>query len=193
MDETKKKVKNAVGMDDQWVTMNSTHVLIDDDGQVAQGPENLKNHIKKSGGYKSKAGQKIPKTNRSYSNAKHARGNNVEYNYGPVYEFEEVESKRPKKYDRLPFYMKSKDYLSPEDRKKIRDTVSSFMKNAREGDVYKCGGGVGSAGGARFKVTTHRGAKALAWLHPDGHYSRPVQMSRTNVEEFIRNGVELEK
>lgn len=41
-------------MDDDWITMRGTHVLIDDEGQVSKGPSNLKSVVEKSGGYKKK-------------------------------------------------------------------------------------------------------------------------------------------
>ena len=65
------------------------------------------------------------------------------------------------------------------------------MKNAKEGDVYTTGGGVGSAG-SKFKVVRSRGKLGLAWER-DGYYLRPVQMSRQNVEKFISNGAKLVK
>ena len=45
-------------VDDQWITMRGTHVLIDDGGQVSKGPEKLRNVVKQGGGYKSKAERK---------------------------------------------------------------------------------------------------------------------------------------
>ena len=51
-------------VDDQWITMRGTHVLIDDGGQVAKGPDNLKNVVKQGGGYKSKAERKYGSTDK---------------------------------------------------------------------------------------------------------------------------------
>lgn len=51
-------------VDDQWITMRGTHVLIDDGGQVSKGPENLKNVVKQGGGYKSKAERKYGSTDK---------------------------------------------------------------------------------------------------------------------------------
>jgi hypothetical protein len=45
-------------MDEEWVTMKGTHVLIDDDGQAKGGPDRVKSLIKESGGYK-KGSKKI--------------------------------------------------------------------------------------------------------------------------------------
>ena len=39
-------------MDEEWVTMKGTHVLIDDDGQVKGGPDRVRSLIKEGGGYK---------------------------------------------------------------------------------------------------------------------------------------------
>ena len=119
---------------------------------------------------------------------------NKEYSYGPG----EEKNKKPQavgetSYERFPmeFKMGGREYASPDDVKKIRETVSRFMKNAKEGDVYTTGGGVGSAG-SKFKVVRSRGKLGLAWER-DGYYLRPVQMSRQNVEKFISNGAKLVK
>ena len=47
-------------MDEEWVTIKGTHVLIDDDGQVKGGPDRVKSLIKEGGGYK-KGTKKITK------------------------------------------------------------------------------------------------------------------------------------
>lgn len=93
-------------------------------------------------------------------------------------------------YESFPvsFRVGGRKYAPEEDVKKVRETVSRFMKEAKVGDVFSVGGGIGSAGGQKFTVTTRRGKPALAWMTKDGHYRNPVQMSRSNVEEFIRNG-----
>ena len=126
-----------------------------------------------------------------------AKEENKEYSYGsieghqPTGKEKASENESSGSYERLPFYLRSKKDLDPADRKKVQSTVSRFMKEAKEGDVYECGGGFGSAGGQRFRVTRRRGKLALQWIN-DG-YSQPIQMSRGNVEEFIRNGAKLVK
>lgn len=47
-------------MDEEWVTMKGTHVLIDDDGQVKGGPDRVKKLVNESGGYK-KGSKKVIK------------------------------------------------------------------------------------------------------------------------------------
>ena len=98
-------------------------------------------------------------------------------------------------YEKFPvsFRMGGRKYASPEETKQVRETVSRFMKEAKEGDVYEVGGGVGSKGGQKFKVTTSRGKPALAWESEDGYYRQPVEMSRANVEKFISNGAKKVK
>ena len=93
-------------------------------------------------------------------------------------------------YESFPasFRVGGRKFASPEENKKARDTVSRFMKEAKDGDVYVVGGGIGSAGGQKFKVTTRGGKLALAWVSKDGYTRNPVQMSRSNVETFISNG-----
>ena len=50
-------------MDDDWITIKGTHVMVDDDGQVSKGPAALKNEVKKGGGYK--PGTKKPRRTES--------------------------------------------------------------------------------------------------------------------------------
>ena len=250
------KLKKENNLDDQWITMKGTHVLIDDGGQVSGGPDRIREAVKGKGGYKAKGTteeKKAPKgkkqynghdigmlrkeykkmldehggsiTNKEYkefqdkygldtvqaqniknywyvgAGAKKAekekaeRGAKVDYSYGPG----EEKNKKPQavgetSYEGFPtgFMMGGRKYASPDDVKKIRETVSRFMKNAKEGDVYTTGGGIGSAGGIKFKVVRSRGKLGLAW-EKDGYYPRPVQMSRQNVEKFISNGAKLVK
>lgn len=224
MDVIKKKAPKDQNMDDQWITMKGTHVLIDDGGQVSKGPDKLKKVVKSGGGYKAKSkmekdADKFHKELQSwndvdfpedtseavdmeksekkrmedklnkFSRLMHEpdREENKEYSYGPG-----EEAVGETSYGRFPtgFKMGGREHTSPDDVKKIRETVSRFMKNAKEGDVYTTGGGVGSAGGTKFKVVRSRGKLGLAW-EKDGYYLRPVQMSRQNVEKFISNGAKL--
>ena len=60
IDEYRKRreVRLKKRMDEEWVTMRGTHVLIDDDGQVSKGPEAVKEAVKSGGGYeKNKEGR----------------------------------------------------------------------------------------------------------------------------------------
>lgn len=57
------KAKKA-RVDDQWITMRGTHVLIDDGGQVSKGPEKLKYVVKQGGGYKSRNERKYGNTDK---------------------------------------------------------------------------------------------------------------------------------
>lgn len=76
---------------------------------------------------------------------------------------------------------------SPEEKKLLSNTISDFMKNAKDGDVYRIGGGVGSGGdtfsitgsGSKMKIRSSRG--------------RSVLMNRTNVKSWILNGATLIK
>lgn len=114
---------------------------------------------------------------------------------------EESDSKAPDggsataSYDRIPFSVRmSRKHADPEEVKQARATVSRFMKEAKEGNVYEVGGGVGSKGGQRFEITTRGSGKDLyiGWIDENGRRSsRPVKMSRSNVESFIANGAKL--
>lgn len=92
------------------------------------------------------------------------------------------------------YRMGGRKYASADEVKKVRETVSRFIKEAKEGDVYEVGGGFGSAGGSRFQVTNRRGKPAMVWLDSDGRRKgNVVQMSRANVEKYIANGAKKVK
>ena len=189
-------------VDDQWITMRGTHVLIDDGGQVAKGPDNLKNVVKQGGGYKSKAERKYGSSDK-FSKFMNNEWNTSNRNVPPsgTKGSEKAggssggETRQNEEYESIPYSVRAggRKYASPDDVKKARETVSRFIKNAQVGDVYQVGGGFGSAGGQKFKVVTSRGKTALAWQDNDGYYGRPVQMSRANVESFIGNGAKFVK
>ena len=127
---------------------------------------------------------------------------NKEYGYGPGDEstggskINKSVASESKPYEEFPVSMRigGRKYASPEDKKKARETVSRFMKEAKDGDVYEVGGGFGSSGGSRFQVTTSRGKLAIGWIDSDGRRAaKPVQMSRANVEKYIANGAKKVK
>ena len=91
-------------------------------------------------------------------------------------------------YDSFPwsFRMVGRKNLDKDQQKKIRDTVTEFIKNAEAGQIYSAGGGFGSSG-SKFKVISFRGDLGLRWLSS----RRPVKMTRQNVEDFIFNGADL--
>ena len=105
------------------------------------------------------------------------------------------ETRQNEEYEPIPYTIRAGGikYASPDEVKQARETVSRFIKNAKKGDVYVVGGGFGSAGGQKFTVTESRGKPALAWIDKDGYARNPVQMSRSNVREFLGNGAKLVK
>ena len=119
------------------------------------------------------------------SGRRREKAENKEYGYGSGGDKKEATS-----YGSFPpgFRIGGRKYATADEIRQVRETVTRFMKNAKEGDVYSVGGGIGSAGGQKFKVLRRRGKLELAWQDSDGYFSRPVQMSRTNVEKFIGNG-----
>ncbi len=91
-------------------------------------------------------------------------------------------------YDSFPwsFRMVGRKNLDKDQQKKIRDTVTEFIKNAEAGHIYSVGGGFGSSG-SKFKVVNFRGGLGLRGLRSN----RPVKMTRQSVENFIFNGADL--
>lgn len=110
---------------------------------------------------------------------------NKEYSYGSG------EERKSEPYESFPYSFRvgGRKYASAEDVKKVKATVSRFMNEAKVGDIYEVGGGVGSAGGSRFQITERSGKPYIGWIDSDGRRKgNPVQMSRSNVEKYISNG-----
>lgn len=165
--------------DDQWITMKGTHVMVDDGGQVSRGPDKLKAVVKNSGGYKSREQRTL--------------GAQVEEKKATTAETKKPEARSSAPYESLPvvFRLGGSQYASPEEKKQRRETLNRFMKEAKEGDVYSVGGGVGSAGGSQFEVVHYNRSPnklGLKWKNGRG---QAVAMSRENVEKFISNGATL--
>ena len=79
---------------------------------------------------------------------------------------------------------------SNEEKKQRRETVTRFMQNAKAGQTYQTGGGIGSGGGT-FEVVDYNRSPNKLGLRYEG--MRPVAMSRANVEKYIAGGATLMK
>ena len=79
-----------------------------------------------------------------------------------------------------------RSFLSDEERKLVRNTVSNFIKYARDGQIWKTSGGFGSSGNT-FEIVKHRNGLGLRWTNSN----RTYELNRKNVEEFIFQGVTL--
>lgn len=181
--------------DEDWITMNGTHVLIDDDGQVSKGPETLKSVVKSGGGYKSKSERKYG------SNAKYAKALSNGWNqrnqpsagkyvnYMEEHGFKKEEPKKVYKSIPMSFRVGGGKYATPEEKKERKEIINSFINEAKEGDVYRSGSGVGSSGG-EFEILKGKNGLMIGWKN--SRY-RPVEMSRSNVEKFISSGATLIK
>ena len=176
MDESVKKYKERRDsrlkkrMDDDWITIKGTHVMVDDDKNITKGPEKLRGLSNKNRAIKV---EDLPEKEAAPKNgARVISGGDDVYEKIPVV-----------------FRVGGAKYATAEEKKKRKETIDRFMKNANEGDVYSAGGGFGS-GGSKFKVVRSRGKMALQWM---GGSSRPVEMSRANVEKFIANGAKKVK
>lgn len=64
-------------LDDEWITIKGTHVLIDDGGQVEDGPDSLKSVVKNSGGYKKGTKKSAKKEKQKGENYKEIFGNDI--------------------------------------------------------------------------------------------------------------------
>ena len=78
---------------------------------------------------------------------------------------------------------------SSADRAAKRSIVSRFMSEAKVGNIYSMGGGIGSAGGERFSIVSFgRSPNKMGIRSSSG---RTVAMSRENVASYIANGARL--
>lgn len=94
-------------------------------------------------------------------------------------------------YDSFPVSVRLGHSATPEEKKQKRDTVNRFMNEAKAGNVYAAGHGIGSSGSQFEIVHFNRSPNKLGlrWSNT----GRPVALSRSNVEKFISNGARLIK
>lgn len=129
------KAKKA-RVDDQWITMRGTHVLIDDGGQVSKGPEKLKYVVKQGGGYKSRNERKYGNTDK-YSKFLNGGWNASNGNRDPnafhksevVHEPSQEDLKKLEKTYKSK-HRRSKGYLDPKPEASIK-TESSEPQNKK--------------------------------------------------------------
>jgi len=91
-------------------------------------------------------------------------------------------------FDSFPWSLRThgRKWLSQEEKKRVRDTVSDFMQSAREGQIWRASGGFGS-GSSTFEVIQYGDGLGLKWTGSMNRY----KLNRKNVEEFIFQGVKL--
>lgn len=95
-------------------------------------------------------------------------------------------------YERIPYsvLVRGAKNSSKEDAKTARAIVSKFMENAKAGDVYSTGPSLGSVG-SQFEVVDYRRSPnglGLKWIDSN---RQPVAMSRSNVQDYLKNGAKL--
>lgn len=83
--------------------------------------------------------------------------------------------------NKMAYRMRGISHLSPTDRKEIQNIVTSFISSARNGQIWRTGGGFGS-GAEEFKITEAGNGE----LQIGGK-----KLTRANVANRIFNGVEL--
>lgn len=74
-----------------------------------------------------------------------------------------------------------------EEKRQVRETVTRFINEAKVGNVYKVGTGIGSSGGD-FTVVSHRGGLGIKAV---GSNRQPIKLTRSNVMQYIKNGATL--
>ena len=93
-------------------------------------------------------------------------------------------------YARLPIATLFKGGGTPAEKKQRRDTISSFIKNAKAGDVYRQGTGFGSAGG-QFEIVSYRRSPNGLGIRAVNSNRQAVALTSANVASFIQNGATL--
>ena len=76
---------------------------------------------------------------------------------------------------------------TPEENAKKRAIVTRFMNEAKEGNKYRLGGGVGS-GSEDFEIVHFNRSPNKLGIRSGG---RTIAMSRANVAKYISNGATL--
>lgn len=93
-------------------------------------------------------------------------------------------------YDRLPLstLWGNGSMATPAEKKQKRDTVKRFISEAKVGNVYATGTGVGSSGSTFEIVQYNRSPNKMGIKDGSG---RPVALSSTNLVGYIKNGAHL--
>lgn len=78
-------------------------------------------------------------------------------------------------------------HATKEEKAQKRNTVSRFMNEAKAGDVYRTGVGIGSRGD-QFEIVSYNRSPNKLGIRSGG---RTVALSRGNVESYIGNGARL--
>lgn len=81
---------------------------------------------------------------------------------------------------------------SADDKRERTKIVNSFLADAKPGNIYSTGNGIGSSG-AQFEVVSFNRSPNKMGLRWTGSNRQPVALSRANVASFISNGAKLIK
>lgn len=81
---------------------------------------------------------------------------------------------------------------TPQEKKQKAETVTRFLNEAKAGNVYSTGAGIGSAG-AQFEVVSFNRSPNKMGLKWSNSNTRPVALSRANIANYIANGARLIK
>ena len=93
-------------------------------------------------------------------------------------------------YARLPIATLFRGGGTPAEKKQRRDTISSFIKNAKAGDVYSQGAGIGSTGG-QFEIVSYRRSPNGLGIRAVNSNRRVVALTSSNAASFLTNGATL--
>lgn len=94
-----------------------------------------------------------------------------------------------KTYDRLPFSTLFRGYATDEGKAQKRAIIKEFMSDAKVGNVYRSGSGVGS-GGEEFEIVSYNRSPNKMGIRSVGS-GRTVALNSQNVTGYIKNGATL--
>lgn len=82
---------------------------------------------------------------------------------------------------------------SKEDKATKQAIKKDFMADVEVGNVYRVGGGIGSAGGMEFEIVNYNRSPNKMGLKWSGSNRQAVALSSTNLDGFLMNGATLIK
>lgn len=95
-------------------------------------------------------------------------------------------------YDRLPYgaVLGGGRFATKDELKQKRVTIKSFIGNAKEGDVYRIGAGLGDSGGSTFQIVHYNRSPNKLGIKGGRN---TVALNSTNAAKWIVNGATLIK
>lgn len=79
-------------------------------------------------------------------------------------------------------------YATPEEKRLTKQIVDRFLKEAKAGNVYEAGVGLGGTHCSLFTIVNHLGRLGIKNV---GSNLKPIVLNRKNAIRYIKNGAKL--